>query len=446
MALDANDVLRSGGAGALRNKFDSALASTTDEEDATEVAAKAWPIMQSGAAYGVIGEMGRLATEHSEADPIAVMGTALVFAATAFGRDRYVLVGDTVHHPRLFMALVGASSRARKGTSTAPVRRFFDAAERAMLGTGTLPYGAPMKVSEGPLSSGEGLIDAIRDKTSDEDEGGVVDKRIICLEGEFGSVLRSFQRQGNTLSNIMRVTWDGGTVAPLTKSNKIRATNPHVCLVGHITQQELNAELSSTDVWNGFANRIAWLAVRRQKLVPFPRPMSDENVDRIGKELARVIAYNHDRKGERLVMTNAAQSYWVDLYAELTQEHSGILGVVTSRAEAQALRLATTFALLDGADRIERWHVDAAITFWRYSFDSAAYIFGGVEIDPIAQKILDALSTGSKTQTELWNFLGRHTDRAKLMSVLADLQDRGRATLEQEPTAGRPRNVWRLTS
>jgi hypothetical protein len=70
---------------------------------------------------------------------------------------------------------------------------------------------------------------------------------------------------------MLRVAWDGWTMAPLTKNNKIVATDPHICIIAHVTGQELKELLSATDVWNGFANHFLWLAVRRGKCVPFSR-------------------------------------------------------------------------------------------------------------------------------------------------------------------------------
>lgn len=450
-ARDANALLQEGGPGAVRTAFDSALAAAGDDAAPDDSSAiRQWPELKNAAAHGIVGEMAKLATANSEADPVAVMGTALVWAGAAFGRARSIGVGDTKHHTRLFSALVGNSSRARKGTSIDPVRRFFTAAEQSLQAQSTLPFpsGLSLKCSAGPLSSGEGLIDAVRDARGDDDQGGVKDKRLLCIEGELGSVLRACQRQGNTLSTVLRVAWDGWKLAPLTKHDKIEATEPHISIIAHITRQELRELLAATDIWNGFANRFLWLAVRRNQIVPLPKPMQDDDVQRVGREMARLIARAHERSGidGTVVMSNAAQSHWVDTYAELTQDHPGILGAVTSRAEAQTLRLSLTYALLDGADRIERQHVEAALALWRYAFDSAAYLFGGVEIDPVAQQIMSALEKGPQTQTEISGLFGRHQSSARLASALADLQDRGRIVMIKEKTDGRPRQTWRLRS
>ena len=309
---------------------------------------------------------------------------------------------------------------------------------------GLEPSGSILKVSRGPLSSGEGLIYAIRDKV--DDDPGVVDKRLLVIEAELGAALRAFQRQGNTLSMILRTLFDGDSVEPLTKSNRISATDPHVCIIGHITRQELLSLLSANDVWGGIGNRFWWLCARRPKLVAFPKPMDNDKVRAIAAKLARVITLAHSRAGRELVMSNAAADHWANVYPEWTQDHPGILGAVTSRLEVHTRRLALTYAQLDGAERIEIEHLEAALAFCRYAFDSARYIFTGEEMDPIAQAILKALAEGPKTQTEIRDLFGRHRSAQQLNQVLTDLQDRGRITLSEVPTKGRPRRIWKLAA
>ncbi len=408
---------------------------------------KRWPSLESNAAYGLVGEIARLATRESEADPVAVMATTLAFAGASFGRNRFYRVGDTLHHARFYVGLVGDSSRARKGTSLGPVERAFREAETILHGRSTLPSpaGLPLNVSHG-LSTGEGLTAEIRDKRNEEDTEWVQDKRLQVIEGEFGAVLRHFQRQGNTLSTALRSAWDGRDLGAMTKHNRDKATAPHVCIVGHITGHELGALLTKTDIWNGVANRFLWLAVRRSKVVPFAQAMPDAEVTAIAKELARVIEFAHSRRlaDAELTMSNSARDHWADCYPELTHDHPGILGAVTSRAEAQVLRLAMAYAQLDGAERIELCHLEAALSFWQYAFDSAAYIFGGAELDPVEQKILEAVASGSKTQTEIVDLFGRNLTKDRIDPVLNDLQVRGRLMLTMKETAGRPRKVWSL--
>ena len=343
------------------------LAASSSEEPEIEITD--WPIMGSPASLGLVGEIAKLATLRSEADLTAVMGTALTWGGATLGRNRFFRVGDTIYHARLNCALVGKSGRARKGTSMAPVQRIYGAAERILQQQSTRPFpsGLSLKVSHGPLSSGEGLIYAIRDGDGEKDgEEGVLDKRLLCAEGEFGAALRAFQRQGNTLSQIIRSAWDGTNLGPLVKHNRTFASNPHICLMAHITRHELIGLLGNSDIFNGFANRFIWMAVRRGPITASPKPMPDADVEAIAKELARVVAYAHGREGSRaeLVRSNSAEELWATCYPELTQDRPGVLGAVTDRMEAQVTRLSMVYAQLDGADFIEEKHLEAALTFW----------------------------------------------------------------------------------
>ena len=67
---------------------------------------------------------------------------------------------------------------------------------------------------------------------------------------------------------------------------------------------------------------------------------------------------------------------WASEYTALTQSRPGAFGSATSRAPAQTLRLSLIFALLDGSEVIEEWHLRAAPAVWRYCEASARRIFG----------------------------------------------------------------------
>jgi hypothetical protein len=174
--------------------------------------------------------------------------------------------------------------------------------------------------------------------------------------------------------------------------------------------------------------------------------MQDTNVIEVASKLADVIQLAHGRNGNELTFSNSAMVHWVNVYPELTTDHPGVLGAITSRSEAHAQRLSLTYAQLDGADRIEIDHLEAALAICRYASDSAAYLFGGSDLDPAALKIIEALASGPKTQTEVSGLFGRHLAKDRLKALLTDLMDQGRITLTTEATGGAPRRVWSLTS
>ena len=415
-----------------------------------------WPVLPDEALHGVAGDIVQLATTDSEVDPAAVLLTTLTMAAATIGPDQFVLIGDTRHPPRVSTTLVGESSRARKGTSYSPVRRIFQQTHKVLGESSGVPYplGAELRISDGPLSSGEGLVYAVRDESETQDQEGnpvdpgVKDKRLFVIEGEFAAALKAVQRDGNTLSAILRTAWDHGNIEPLTKSNRIKATGAHINFVAHITNSELRLLLRSADIWNGFANRILWAAVRRTKRVPFPAPMPEDDVATIAHRLARSLKHACD--GRPREMEAEAKKKWARIYGELTEDRSGVLGAVTSRAEAQVIRLALLYSLLDPeAEQIETDHLRAALGVWQYCDESAAYIFGQAETDPEANKILEALQTKELTRTEINRLFAGHISTTRLAEILERLQALGKVTCRNEGGGqgqGRPKTIWGLTS
>ncbi|MBK7995243.1 MAG: DUF3987 domain-containing protein [Blastocatellia bacterium] len=99
-------------------------------------------------------------------------------------------------------------------------------------------------------------------------DSGIEDKRLLIIETEFASVLRVLQRDGNTLSAIIREAWDKGDLRIITKNNPAQATQAHISIIGHITPDELRRYIDRTELGNGFANRFLWLCVKRSKLLP----------------------------------------------------------------------------------------------------------------------------------------------------------------------------------
>ena len=107
---------------------------------------------------GIVGAV-RAWRPPTASDAVAVVATTLAYAAAEFGRAQYVHIGDNIHHSRHFNAVVGKSSRARKGASYAPVRRIFEEAEAIRRAPVTLmfPSGSGLRFGYGPLSAARGL-------------------------------------------------------------------------------------------------------------------------------------------------------------------------------------------------------------------------------------------------------------------------------------------------
>lgn len=395
------------------------------------------------ALYGLPGRFVAAFEEHTEADPVALLVNFLSAFGTAVGQGPRFYVGEERHAARDNLVLVGQSSKARKGNSQAPVTRVFD----------LLPSDLRHRVVDG-LSTGEGLISAVRDRVekevADKKTGeleievvdvGVDDKRLQVVEPEFARVLAALKRQGNTLSAVVRNAWDYRDLNTLTKSSMM-STKPHISVLGHVTAEELRRELDDTSIANGLANRFVFVAVRRARELPRPQPLPGDRIQDLAAELARVLTLAQGI-GE-MDFNEEADHAWSAIYHTLSADRGGLTGSLLARSEAHVLRLAMLYALSDASAVITASHLFAALAVWDYSESSVLHIFGDATGDAVADSILRALqaNNGGMTRTEISSLLGRHKTGTEIDRALAVLERMGRAIRQTERTDGRPREVW----
>jgi hypothetical protein len=363
-------------------------------EDGGHHARQDWPEMRDEAYYGFAGELVKTISPHSEADPVALLAQTLVCAGNIIGRNCYFQIESDRHHGNLFTALVGQSSKARKGVSLGRVK--------AVVQYAAFEW-ARDRIQTG-LSSGEGLIHAVRDpstkvdKNGDPVDEGVRDKRLLVVESEFASLLSVMERGGNTISPLIRLAWDGGRLATLTRNNPITATDALISIIAHITRDELKAKLTRTDMANGFANRFLYLLIRRARELPFGGDLTASEIEMLGEELKRKIdlGMSLGEGPRKIVWSEAARGEWAQAYHELSKPRPGLAGAIAQRGEAQVVRLALIYALLDKSYQIEPVHLRAARAVWDYSEASVQYIFGASLGDDVADTILTALRVAGR--------------------------------------------------
>jgi hypothetical protein len=271
---------------------------------------------------------------------------------------------------------------------------------------------------------------------------GIEDKRLLVIEHEFASVLQRADRETNTLSAVMRQAWDGSAkLGILTKQKAARSSDAHISVIGHITQNELRKSLNTTEASNGFANRILWPCVRRSKLLPH----GGEQVDltAIVMRLRRAVEFAVKAMGE---IREDGETYkmWEGVYADLSEAKSGLYGSVVARGEAQVLRLAVIYALLDCSPTRRKEHLQAALDLWEYCEDSAKFIWGDAIGDGTADEILKALRANAvgMTRAEIREYFSRNKPSAEIDRALGVLQSQGKARVTQEKTGGRPAERW----
>jgi hypothetical protein len=399
-----------------------------------------WPEIDAAAYHGLAGEVVGAIKPNTESDPVSILLQYLAAVGNMIGPGPHYLVEATQHPLRLFVVLVGTTSKGRKGTSLDRVRSIVqevDPAWRSQVYSG--------------LSSGEGLIWAVRDPIEATVKGkkeivdpGVTDKRLFVVEPEFAAVLAVSRREGNTLSKVIRDAWDRGDLGTLTKNSPARSHGAHISIIGHSTEEELRRELDRVAMANGLANRFLFACVRRSQCLPFGGVLDAERICELGRLTGEVV--REAKKLGRIGMTAEAREIWSSVYPSLSEEKPGLLGAIVGRAEAQVIRLALHFAVLDKKNAIEVPHLEAAAATWAYCESSTYRIFGDALGDPVADEILRAVDnagTDGLTRTDISNALGRNRNADQIGRALDLLMRRGKVHMEKNAmNGGRRTEVW----
>ena len=359
----------------------------TQNENSYQNKPKLWPELDPNALHGLAGDFVETIEPETESDNVALLTQFLTFFGNVVGRCPFFVAEADHHFTNIFSCLVGETAKSKKGSSLGHVQRVFQKVDEEW----------SKNCNHSGLSSGEGLIWSVRDEIKKTEavkknglvkdyqeviiDPGVSDKRAFVMESEFASVLRVMARDGNTLSAIIRNAWDGKDLKTMTKNSPAKATSPHISIIGHITRDELLRYLDNTECGNGFANRFLWACVKRSKVLPEGGKVVD--LSKLAESVIKSIGFSKNIL--EMKRDDEARTLWKQVYAELSEGKPGLLGAVTARAEAQVMRLACLYAILDFSEVIKLEHLLAGLSVWNYCEQSARYIFWGLARRPLGR-------------------------------------------------------------
>lgn len=392
------------------------------------------PVLEPEGYYGLAGRVVETVAPITESTLPAVVANFLVTFGVAAGRGLHARVGATRHHLNEFAMLVGDSG-AGKGSSHDPVKDLFARVD---------PTWAKHNVITGGLSSGEGVINAVRDKITKEKldqktgtmsvevvDEGVADKRVLFVQTEFGGVLINMSRAGNNLSALMRAAWDGSTLQTLTR-NPLRATDPHIGILAHVTPKDLHEHLEPVEIANGLLNRFLMIDVRRRQNLPHGGGYA--NLNPLVQELAQTLAFA--RTMGPLERSPEANFIWEKLYPYLVDSREGEIDTIIQRRRAHVLRASGMYASTDTLRLISADHLMAAIALWQFSEATVCYYFADVIPDKTQAKIVAELKSrpGGLPRQMLRELLGRGI--RGLDKAIDSLEDSGRIFSEGRVGSG----------
>jgi DnaB-like helicase N terminal domain/Protein of unknown function (DUF3987) len=423
----------------MLDRIDSEPGVLVDEESSSA----RWPDRPAEPAWhGVVGELVAAVEPETEADPVAILIQLLVLFGNVIGRTAHWTVGATKHYCNEYVAIVGQSSRGRKGTAC-------DIAE-LLIRDQDLKWAE--ECIKGGLTSGAGLLKTVRDPRIEEGmiDPGVTDKRAVFIQPEFSSMIGVMGRDTNDLCGYIREAWDGKNMSSAVKKDPMQVTNPHISIIGHTSFGDLKNVLTDTCKTNGFANRFLWVCARRSKELPHGGDLGKIDLNPFRDRIAGAIRF----AGQPFFAVNSvpfdqkAYDLWSKCYSHLTRPRVGTAGSITDRAEAHVRRLGLIYAVLDRSRSVKSEHLNAALAVWDYCERSVRFIFSEGKKDDIADKILTALCAAGKkgmTRTEVNKvFHGRKT--AAIEDALKKLLALGMIAVHTRPVARTTVHVWTLAT
>ena len=413
---------------------------TLDDLDGADepISVVPFPTLAPEALQGRAGELVNAVMPYTEAHPGPVLAQLLARYGATVGDDAHMFADNRKHPARVWPLVVGATSTGAKGTSSGVVNALLGAVQDLR----------PLTRISG-LSSGEGLIEVVRDGRGDNPDAknfdeGVADKRLYVEDPEFTSTLAVMERQGSTLPRVLREAWDGDVLRTTTRSPLV-ATGAHIVVAAHVTPGELKLKLSDAQLLGGTMNRFVPVASRRTKLCPDGGNIPQNVISDCAVKLAKAI--EHGRQVKAVIRTEPARKLWHREYATLRKAMpDGPVAKILARAVPQVLRLSLTYALIDGHDQIGEDHLHAALALWQYATDTATWMFGGVvdhgEIDQLVAFIAAGGNKG-RTRTEIRaDHFQKNRSAADINTMLAPLLKDGHVRQEVDNT-GRGRPVTR---
>ena len=406
--------------------------------------------------------MARVLSQATGADPAGILVVFLTMLGNAVGPQPHVLFGFNRQSARLFVVIVGDAAIGGKGTILTAVERLFAQAD---------PDWYLHRVLTG-LQSPEAMIEQVAD-------GANGDCRLLVVEPEFARLASRMASSGTAFSAQVRNAYDGRPLE-ITRSrgrasgrSSVRASHPHIALIGQITPEELLRLHGGLRAAGGLETRILFpLVVRQSEVNPFTSPSAQYEalVDRLRTVIESSRAGVMERTDpisrylclERgiqpsveMPVTLAIREGWSSIRTEIPDLASDFRAL-SRRAETHVIRLALAYAIADGTRVVAQVHLDAAIALWSYCARSAERIFGtptgglAPRVDPKRRgQVFEYLhrSHGWVPRSEITGdgLLCNNVRKAEFDAIVAALEADG--LIEKRivhGTGGAPRTKYRL--
>lgn len=447
--------------GILRSGYIRPVTYSPQDQSELDDQTYGFPILDDKALYGPAGLIAR-AGFYTSVEPAALIASFLTCAGSHFTRTSLRMEGES-HSPQLFSVLVG--SRLIRKAAFDHARKFFAVSDGA---TESIPSrsraakrkntSTPLNVESWELQQCDDFLDAIAARSDGNEQGLRVVQNDAEDTDEIGSKLISvtdFQstllatRHRNQLASMMCAAWDNEGAKLFThRQKRISISKTNVCLLGQISLEDLRAAMPTDSRLSGLTSRILWVCLRRTVDSFEQANGKHANIDQaLIANLSSQLAEAINNAPSCISLSPKSKVLWYEINEQLlSQEAPGVMGIIMGRSDSHVLRLAALYCLLDNSRNVLPCHLEAAMALWNYCKESARFIFAESKTGEMAQRVLNVLKTGAKTQTQLHEAFSRHVTAKELAYALTELESKGlaRSCRSGAQGKGRPAITWHL--
>lgn len=438
----------------------------SDDEPELSPIVKVFPVFPEIAWRGLFADFRSAHTHTTEAPDEFMFASMLTATGALFGRKGWVWYARKLY-PNFYTCVAGVTARSRKTT----------AAEKA---TDLLQRCDPNVLTYRGLASAEGFINLFASLYEDEEEEidelitsgnlslddapakyraqkarlqeNVVSYegiRMLCYLSEFSALLKKANKESSAgLTETIIDAYDNpNKLDNPTRTSPLTAINPSCSIIASTTTGRLLRSLTKEETEGGFTNRFSYFIGNRKAPNDDPPEPDMEYLNKVVQGLANARLRWADTQFHLLTTT---RQLWKDYYDKwYYQNENDIIDPITGRLPDQVRKLALQYAMIENnAPEILPEQMEAAIAAGQYWYECICTLFktyGLSEAQQIEQDVLEAVSNGGKSRTELYNHFSRHIDAKRLNTALDSLQKIGRiAQQKRKNKRGKPTTVFRL--
>lgn len=339
------------------------------------------PVLPEFVWYGLSREFREIVGPMTEASPNYHLASFCLAVGASLGRSVYVDRAGR-QYPNLFTVLVGKSGGARKSTA---LRFAIDLARTLDDSLGVVSS----------IDSREGFIQYLEEIGKKQKQAS--DLRAIIRLSELRSLIDKSRMEG--LRNIVPTLADAydcpASLEVVTRKSPVSVAYPTISLHAATTPQWIEG-LRPEDLQGGLGNRVMWVPGEPGAMLPNPPPRDQARWDALVAKLREQVQFWRGRGSTQFQLSAEAEKRWEKIYAYLYPrgDDDPLIAVLSERLQNHCLKVALIHGALDGSDRIDVRHLEAAYAFAQFLYDALWYLFRGFGASPMAQldqKIIEAV-------------------------------------------------------